>query len=41
MSVHAFLKGHKFLIAVVSLIGSIAGTVFSAIDVKTTWPKKK
>lgn len=37
----AFLKTHKLLIAVLSLLGSVAGVAFSATDVHSELEKRK
>lgn len=36
-----FIKAHKLLIAVLSLIGSVAGVAFSASDVHDELQKRK
>ena len=37
----AWLKAHKVLIAVLSLVGSIAGVGFSAVDLHDSLKKRK
>jgi hypothetical protein len=37
----AFIKTHKLLIAVLSLVGSVAGVAFSASDVHDELQKRK
>lgn len=36
-----FFKTHKLAIAWISLLGSFAGTIFSAVDLKDTLAKEK
>ena len=37
----AFLKAHKFAIAVLSVVGSIAGLAFASVDLHSEMKKRK